>query len=1009
MKKKKGFSSQRIFYKVFSQKNYRMCMLLSFTLTIQYTTYADEPIYNENTRGVTGIHQSTRKISGKVIDIQGEPLPGVTVAVKGQRVVSMTDVDGSYSIEAAPGATLVFSFISMITQEIPVGNNAAINVTLKDDVIGLEEVTTVGYITMKKKDIAGSVAFLSSEQIKRIPANTVATALVGVPGIRVNGDEIRIRGNRSVRAGNDPLIILDGMPYNEPIVSIDPSDVESIDVLKDASSTSLYGSRGANGVIIITTKKGIKGRTSVNYDAFAGWGVTNWHNFRPMNAEEYIAFKREAYRASGVWHNENDDSKIFLGNEIANMGILDEDWMDAYLGKSRFWTSQTLNITSGTEKTQYKISFNYKTEQSRIEKASNNRFFLTTDIDHQLASFVKIGVSNRLYYYNGKDKPDPFSGLLTMSPLTPIYNEDGSFNATPTGDPYVKNPFLSTNDEYYKDKTEEWKIFLKLYALFNITDGLTFRTNFSYNPAFSARGYYYDQRSNTYHDVRNAAGVHNNRKADLTWNNILNYRKTFGDHGIDAFGVFEVLNFTHTNTSASGKDQDLPSYLWYNMSSLKDSKTIASSFLRSQMTSYVGRLQYTFKDRYIATLTMREDGASQLAQGNKWHFFPSFALAWRLSEESFIKKYPFISNLKLRASYGITGNHSVPEYATLGTLYSKYVTFYSGNGEVHYTGMEPEIRPTPSLKWEKNKMLNLGFDFGFFNGRIFGSVDYYLSKTEDILNQRKLPYTAGFDKAWENVGKTQNEGWEVSLSTIPVQTKDFRLGVNLSFYRNKEELIELYDPKLDRDIQNGWWIGYPINGVFYDLKSLGIWQENEANVAAIYGQKPGEVKIQDVDGNGKIDGDDRMILGTNRPDWTGAIQLTANYKNFDFAVDCYAEVGAWAHDGYSTGTWASQLGRWNTVKVDYWTPENPNNHHPRPVAGQEIKYINSIGYHRSDYFAIRNMTLGYTLPKHIVGKVMQNARLYFTINEPYRYMRFKKDGGITFNESFYMLGVNVQF
>lgn len=1018
MRMKRNVTYQNIFYMICDKKSFKVNLLLCLLLIVQCGVYANTSTHEDsNLKETAVVDQSQRKITGKVSDNEGEPLPGVSVSVKGTRNATMTDVDGYYSLDGiSPNNILVFTYISMATQEITVGEKSVIDVVMQEDIIGLDEVTTVGYLTMKKRDLTGAVASISAEQIARIPSNTILSALTSVPGIRVNGNEIRIRGNRSIKADNGPLIILDGMPYYEPIESIDPNDVESIDILKDASSTSLYGSQGSNGVIIVSTKKGRKGKTTINYDAFAGWGVTNWHNFKPMNADQYIAFKREAYRAAGTWKDESDDSKIFLGNEIANMGNLDENWLDEFLGKNRFWTSHTLTIASGNDKTQYKVSFNYKNDENRtrpngdnlLEGYKSDRYYLSTDLDHQVVDYLKVGISSRLYYYNGENKPNPFGGLLTMSPLTPIRNEDGTYNAIPTGDPYVKNPFLSTVDEYYNDKTEEWKAFIKAYAALDISEGLTFRTNFSYNPAFSARGYYYDERSNTYNDPRNVAGMHNNRKADMVWNNILNYKKTFGIHNIDVAGIYEIQDLTHTNTGASGKEQELPSYLWYNMGRLMDSKTLSSSFRRSQMISYVGRLQYTLMDKYMATVTFREDGASQLSKGNRWYFFPSFALAWRVSEEKFIKEIPFITNLKLRANYGITGNHSIDPYATLGTLYATYLTMYNNNGEIHYTGMEPEIRPTPNLKWERTKMLNLGLDFGFLNGRIYGSVDYYNSKTDDLLNLKKLPYTSGFDRAWDNIGKTQNKGLEISLSTIPVETKDFRLGVNLSYYRNKEEITEIYGG-LDKDIQNSFWVGYPVNGVFYDVKQLGIWQENEANIAAIYGQKPGEVKIKDVDGNGKIDGEDRMILGTNRPDWTGVIQITANYKDFDFSMDCYGEFGALAHDSYSTSTWASQLGRWNTVKVNYWTPENPNNKHPRPVAGQEIKYIGATGYHKNDYFAIRSMTLGYTLPKHLMGSVLKRTRFYFTINEPYRYMKFKNDGGLTYNESYYLLGVNLQF
>ena len=367
----------------------------------------------------------------------------------------------------------------------------------------------------------------------------------------------------------------------------------------------------------------------------------------------------------------------------------------------------------------------------------------------------------------------------------------------------------------------------------------------------------------------------------------------------------------------------------------------------------------------------------------------------------------WISNLKLRASYGMTGNYSIAAYATAGTLHGKYANF--NGGELHRPGLEPETRPTPDLEWERNKMLDIGLDFGFLKGRIHGTIDYYDSKSYDLLYLKVLPYTSGFNRAWTNIGDTRNRGWEVSLSTVPVETKDFHLGVNLSYYRNKEELIRLQDPKMKEDINNGLFVGYPVNGVHYNYKQVGIWQENEADLAAIYGQKPGEVKVADLDGNGKIDGNDRTILGTTRPDWVGGLQINAEWKNIDFSVDVYGEFGSLAHDGRSTSEWANQLGRWNTYKIDYWTPERPSDRHPRPVEGQSIKYLDATGYYKNSYVNIRNITLGYTLPRAWMGRVVKKTRFYVTMNTPWRYSQFQNTGGISWWESFYIFGANVQF
>lgn len=997
-----GKHAKQFYMNVKSTNYFKLCvaLILAFCFTI--------PAYSESV-SVEAISQQKKTIKGKVTDLKGEPLPGATVQVKGTIKAVSTDIDGNFEIAGLEGnETLVITLIGMRMTEVKLTDQTSLDIVLYEDAINLEGVTAYGYATMKRKDVTGSVVTIGSDKIMRIPANDITASLVGVPGVRMESGGIRIRGNRSIKASNEPLVILDGMAYYQGLVTIDPTDVESIDVLKDASSTSLYGSRGANGVIIITTKKGKEGKTTINYDGFIGTNAVNYNTYHAMNAEEYVAFKREAARAGGTWNSEADDYRIFMGDEFANIGKVDADWVGEYLDKKTLWTSHTLTIASGSPKTQYKIALNYRYDKSRFKGAFNHKYYLTSNIDHQVIKKVKVGTAIRLYYNKNKNKPDPMGSLIHTSPLIPIYNEDGSYNEN-MGDPSRKNPFLTSNDDYYNDETENWRILVKVYGTYDILDGLTFNTNFSYNQAFSTRGYYYDNRYPGYNDSKNVAGMANNRGTNWVWNNVLNYKKKFGDHGIDAFAVYEVQENRDINTGASGKDQTLPAYLWYNMGALMDSKVISSSFVRRQMLSYLGRIQYTFKDRYLLNVTLREDGASQLSPKNRWSLFPAVSGAWRITEEPFMKTIPVISDLKLHASYGVTGNQSIEPYATLGKLNESFLTFNTDKGEVHYVGMEPGIRPTPDLKWEKTTMLDIGLDFAFLKNRISGTFGYYDSKTKDLLMQKQLPYTSGFNVAWENIGRTRNRGYEAFLSVVPIEQRDLRWTFSMGYYRNKEELVELYDSRLDRDLQNNWWVGYPISGVRYDYKQVGIWQLGEEKLAALYNQKPGDVKVKDLNADGKIDGDDRMIIGVGKPKWTGSIQSTLTWKDFDFAFDCYGEFGAITYDSQATSTWASQLGNINTVKVDYWTPENPNNRHPRPVLGQEVKYLSATGYYDNDYFEIRNITLGYSLNRKLLGERLNKVRFYASVNNPWRYWKYRADGGITYSTTTYVFGVNVQF
>lgn len=955
-------------------------------------------------------HAQTRSVSGTVKDAYDETLTGVSVIVEGENRGVITDEEGRYVIDDVDADdVLEFYFLGMRSVKKTVGTSAVIDIVMKADAIGLDDAVVTGYTYTKRKDITGSVSSISESKIARIPAYDITTSLVGVAGIRVNGSEIRIRGTRSKNASNEPLIVLDGIPYEESLSSINPGDVESIQVLKDASSTAIYGAKGANGVILITTKQAQEGTTNISYDGFVGLGVNNYGTLDVMNAEEYIAFNREANRASGIWSSPEDDSKIFYPDELENMGKMDTDWFDGYFGKIRLWHNHNLTVSSSTKKYQAKLAFNYKNRQGRYKGDHDDLFYLTADFALQLFPRVKVGISNRLYYGNEWNKPDLTDNFVNMSPLTAIRNEDGSYNVYPFDDNSTKNPYMNEAEGVYEDNIKNWKLTSRIYANVNLFKGLTFTTNFSYNPSFSTHGTYYDNRSVEYAQDVNYASLSNGRKSDWVWNNILNYKRDFGKHNIDATLVYEMQNRLSVSSSMSGKNQESPTYLWYNMNRLTESKTISSSFTRSQMVSIVGRIQYSYADKYILTASVREDGASQLSAGNKWATFPSVAAAWRIVDEGFIRdNAEWISDLKLRASYGMTGNYSIKAYSTLGSLYSTYVNFGHG-GTTHKPGLEPSTRPTPDLGWEKNKMLDIGLDFGFLDNRIYGTVEYYDSKSYDLLYLTKLPYTTGYNKAWANVGDTRNRGFEITLSGVPLQTKDAFLNIGLSLYRNVEELVRLQDPDLKVDLGNSLFVGYPVTGVYYDYRQVGIWQTDEADLAALYGQEPGEVKVADLDGNGLIDGNDKTILGVYRPDLVASLSVSGEWKNIDFSIDLYGEFGGMNYDSRQTGKWSTGLGKHNTYNVDYWTPENPSNRHPRPIEGQTIKYMSATGYYGNSYLNIRNVTVGYTFPQKWMGNILKSARIYFTSNNPWGWSQFRQQGGMQSWEAFYFLGLNLKF
>ena len=973
-------------------------------------------------------------VTGAVRDAKGEPVIGATVIVKGTATGATSGADGRYSIQAGPDATLEFSFIGYKKQEVPVGTRSAIDVVLEEDALMVDDVVVIGYGSVKKNDMTGSVVAIKAEEFNRGAVVSTQDMLKGkVPGVHIiPGDggpgssaTIRVRGAASLNASNDPLIVIDGVPIAvdggkgmaNPLETINPNDIESFTVLKDASAAAIYGSRASNGVILVTTKKGRGNTPRVSYSGSVSV-QTNSDELPVMSPGEFRTYIDQVYPAGTTT---GDKVQSMLGDKNTN-------WQDLVFRTAISHDHNVSLIGNINDRMPYRASVGYTNQQGTLETSKYERGTLDLSLSpnffdkHLTVNLNAKGVITSQRYASGGVVGSAAFFNPTIDPY--FRNDDGSIDYTTTngywnygsgrGEDFTPNTLLGAgplSQLYDRDNTARAKRFIgnaqidyKVHGFealrFNLNLGLDVSSAKTYdgvNPgSFQA---YTDTEARGWGQYSWTTNFRRNQLLEF----YANFNKEWGIHHLDVMAGYSWQHFYSSDHSVS----------YFNETHEQKGEDSRYPFNRQEnyLLSFYGRLNYSIASKYLFTFTLRDDASSRFSEDTRWGLFPSGAFAWNIAEENFLKDSRAVSALKLRVGVGQTGQQEIgSNYPYLARYYMStdvYKTYYMGSaGHMFY--LTPGAYD-PNIKWETTTTYNVGLDFGFLKGRIHGTIDYYDSKSYDLLYLKVLPYTSGFNRAWTNIGDTRNRGWEVSLSTVPVETKDFHLGVNLSYYRNKEELIRLQDPKMKEDINNGLFVGYPVNGVHYNYKQVGIWQENEADLAAIYGQKPGEVKVADLDGNGKIDGNDRTILGTTRPDWVGGLQINAEWKNIDFSVDVYGEFGSLAHDGRSTSEWANQLGRWNTYKIDYWTPEKPSDRHPRPVEGQSIKYLDATGYYKNSYVNIRNITLGYTLPRAWMGRVVKKTRFYVTMNTPWRYSQFQNTGGISWWESFYIFGANVQF
>ncbi|UII27297.1 TonB-dependent receptor [Fulvivirga maritima] len=935
-----------------------------------------------------------QSITGTVLSGDGgEPLPGVAVMVKGTSSGTVTDIDGEYTIKAGPNDVLIYSFVGYATHEIAVGSKTKIDVELTEDITALQEVVVVGYGKQKKTDVTGSLVSVDAAKISEVPAATGASsALQGrIAGVQISqtssrpgsDPQIRIRGNRSLGSGdlNSPLIVVDGIPFSGSLNDINPTDIESFNVLKDASATAIYGSRGANGVILITTKRGRVGELNFSYNGYAG--VTQaLGKYDLMNGEEFARLK--------LYTDAN-----FTEAELQSLQeARSTDWQDLMI-KDGYIQNHNLSVIGGSENTQFAVSTGYFKQTTVFPGQSFKRYNLKLSLDQRVNDWLKVGIStlNSISYRKGEGV-SPMFNILTLSPLYNAYNEDGEVEETPAEgslDPNLVNPLTLYRDGAWEEDRRRIRTFNTAYLEVNLpVEGLSYKLNAGLDYRQDEYGRFFSEVTPMQNiDNGNAASISNSDTWGYTIENLILYERSFGEHSFKFTGLYSVQEEEYNSSGVNAVGVLANDLQYYNLSLAANNVIPGSAYnyTRWGLSSFMARLNYNFNDRYVATVTVRRDGSSRLADGNEWFTYPGFAVGWNIHNESFLSENDFLSNLRLRVGYGRTSNQAVAPYSSIGKLDQIRYNFGNEGGAI---GFYVSNLANTDLTWEFTNSFNVGLDFGLLTNRITGSIDYYQNRTDGVLQEVQLPITSGITGSFtQNVGETKGEGIEMMISGEAIEAlnrNEFGLGFDVNFTSYSTEIVKLTEGR-DSNPDRAWFVGEPIN-VLYDYEKVGIWQLDEADEAAQYGDAPGDIKVKDQDGDDDIDDEDRTILGQLDPKWSFGFTARASFKGFDLSVVTFGmfghEIVSSLYQMNSSNPVNSLEGRRNGPDVDYWTEDNPTNEFSRP-GRNTVRYGSTTGYFSGDFVKIRSINLGYQLPNDLLDKVgLKSARVYFSASNPFK-------------------------
>ncbi|MGF2410989.1 MAG: SusC/RagA family TonB-linked outer membrane protein, partial [Ferruginibacter sp.] len=996
-------------------------------------------------------------VSGKVTDDAGKALDGATVSEKGTKNSTSTNREGVFQINLSSGkATLVISYVGFELKEISVNSQSQLSVLLKATSESLTDVVVVGYGTRKKADVTGAVASISGDKLRSVPSTNLTSALQGrVPGVEVAassfrpgaGSRIRIRGNRSLTASNEPLYVVNGVPVNYTIDDMNPADIESVDILKDASSTAIYGSRGANGVVQITTKKGKAGKVTVQYEGSTSYDnilkhlpVYNsvqladaWRQALYNDTIYNFAQTKQGNAGNNYFPNAAADAKLFggsIGNAsvwnsikdayqfttfdrttntyiavkrattpeertlLANLGlpVLTEvdaydpskiksfDWQNAFIRQGTT-TSHNINISIGSDKVRSSFGGAYF-KQKGIEYGQDYvRYSVSNNTEYKAAKFFTLGSS---ISYNNSIQNSPASIYGNVSgqlPFTEPYDSTGKFKLYPnTADLQIIS--AANNDGRVLNETKVNRVFGNIYAEINLYKGLKYKTVFGIDYRNASNGTFNGTNTSANQSTQASAGINQVNSMSWTYDNILTYdTKIKQDHAINVTLLQEVQASKTNQLSVSASNLIFEQQKWYSLQQNSAGVTTSTgSYSAQQLLSYMGRIEYGFKNKYLLTVSNRYDVASVLAEGKQGEYYPSASVAWRLDNEQFFQNQKIFNAAKIRFGVGNVGNSAIDPYQTNGPLTPTLYNWGNGNAAI---GQGPTTFKVPQLTWEKTTTKNLGIEFSLLHNRINASIDFYKSSTKDVLQRMTIPATNGVTFMLVNLGEVSNKGIDVALNTVNLNTKSgIRWTTDFVFSKNKEAIVSI-DGR-STNLVNLWFVGQPIQ-VYYSYRSNGNFQYSDTlpggALARFRGKsgydknlfRPGRVNVVDINGDSVITADDKQILGSHNAKWTASITNSVSYKNFELNFNIYFRIG-----GMYRIPRSGPVARYQGSLADYWTPTNPSNEHQQLTKQSDVPtFWEASGYRNGTYARVRNISLTYKLPQVILTKLKATSLAFY--------------------------------